>query len=55
MATNIEIFEYVENWNRLIISADGKKVYNPTVAPLWIEEKGKIFKIEAGEVKYFQE
>ena len=54
-ATNIEIFEYVENWNRLIISADGKKVYNPTVAPLWIEEKGKIFKIEAGEVKYFQE
>lgn len=52
-ATNIEIVEYIESWNRLIISADGKKVYNPTAVAVWVEEKGNIYKIEAGETLYF--
>lgn len=52
-ATNIEIFEYIESYNRLVISADGKKVYNPTVTPLWVEEQGEIIKINPGETKYF--
>lgn len=48
--TNIEIIEYIENYNRLIISADGKKAYNPTVMPLWAEENGEIIKINPGEI-----
>lgn len=52
-ATNIEIYEYIESWNRLIVSADGKKAYNPTAGPVWVEEKGRIFKIDSGETVYF--
>lgn len=53
-ATNIEIFEYIESWNRLVVSADGKKVYNPTVTTLWTTENGTLFKINAGETVYFK-
>lgn len=52
-ATNIEIFEYAESWNRLIISADGKKVCNPTITALWVEEEGRIFKINPGDTVRF--
>ena len=48
-ATNIEIFDYVESWNRLVISADSKNVYNPTSTIVWIEEEEKIYKINPGE------
>lgn len=34
-ATNIEIYEYVENFKRLIFSADGKTVKNPTAQELF--------------------
>ena len=35
-ATNIEIYEYVEAYNRLIFSADCKMVKNPTTTTLWL-------------------
>lgn len=35
-ATNMEIYEYVNAFNRLILSADGTKAYNPTKIDLWV-------------------
>lgn len=34
-ATNMEIYEYANAFNRLVLSADGTKVYNPTKIDLW--------------------
>lgn len=47
-ATNGEIREYVEAFRRLIFSADGRTVYNPSAVPVWI---GGIFTQEYVEVK----
>ncbi len=35
-ATNIEIYDYVEAFKRLIFSTDGTKAYNPSAIPLYI-------------------
>lgn len=35
-ATNGEIREYVEAYRRLVYSADGKYVHNPSAVPVWI-------------------
>ena len=53
-ATNIEIYDYVNAWNQLIRSADGKIVYNPTVTDIWFAEVSaamemKEYCIHAGE------
>ena len=49
-ATNIEICDYVEAYRRLIMSADGRSVFNPTSADLWIEVEGKqCYHVKAGE------
>ena len=37
-ATNGEIFTYIEAWCKLIASADGKRVYNPTTTTLWFKD-----------------
>lgn len=34
-ATNLEIYDYIQAWNRLIFSANGTQVYNPTAYTLW--------------------
>jgi len=36
-ATNIEIYDYVQAYNSLVFSADGSKIYNPTVKQIWFE------------------
>ncbi len=50
-ATNIEIYEYIEAYKRLIFGADGKLAKNPTDRKLWFESSGRIVEIEAGEMK----
>ncbi len=35
-ATNIEIYDYVQAFKRLVWSADCKKVYNPSVIDVWV-------------------
>jgi len=50
-ATNIEIYEYIEAYNRLIFNADGKKVRNPSSMKIWFEYDEKIIEIEGGELK----
>ena len=48
-ATNIEIYDYIKAYERLITSADGSTVYNPTDTDLWIDERGKKICVKAGE------
>lgn len=48
-ATNIEIFEYMEDFERLIFSADGDIVKNPTARTLWFDFEGQSFSIASGE------
>ncbi len=48
-ATNIEIYEYVNAYNSLIWSANGKKVYNPTLIDVWFIEENKRYKVRSGE------
>lgn len=49
MATNGDIVDYVIAYDSLLFSADGKKVYNPSVKTIWMESMGKIYVIPAGE------
>lgn len=48
-ATNIEIYEYIEAYDRLVFTADSKKVYNPTLKDIWFEQDEKLFCIRSGE------
>lgn len=48
-ATNIEICEYVQAYQALITSGDGKTVYNPTLKTIWMDVDGKLFRIGSGE------
>ena len=48
-ATNIEIREYVEAYDRLVFSADSKTVYNPTLIDVWFEQPNGLFLVKSGE------
>jgi len=48
-ATNIEIYEYVTAARRLVTSADGKIVYNPSCISVWVSYDGKPWEIKGGE------
>lgn len=48
-ATNIQIYDYVTAYNSLIFSADGYKVYNPTLQKIWFEVDTKPYVIDSGE------
>lgn len=47
-ATNMEIYEYIEAYNRLIFSVDGKFAQNPSNMNIWFEYSDKIIEIGAG-------
>ncbi len=48
-ATNIEIYDYVKAYDALIISADGTRVYNPTLIKVWFFLDGEIYSVAPGE------
>ncbi len=48
-ATNIEIYDYVEAYKNLQITADGKKAYNPSVIDVWVSVNGTTYKIPSGK------
>lgn len=52
-ATNGEIREYVRAYENLIFSMDGEKVFNPSAIPVWIEIRGKVYKIPVGGSIFF--
>ena len=49
-ATNLEIYEYVEAYKRLVFSPDGDHVYNPTLFNLYFE-KIVMYCVHSGEHK----
>lgn len=48
-ATNIEIYDYVQAYKSLVYSADGYKIYNPTLLTVWIDVDGALYSIPSGE------
>ena len=48
-ATNIEICDYVEAYKRLVYSADGHIIYNPTLYTIWFDVDGVLYSIKPGE------
>lgn len=48
-ATNIEIYDYVQSYNKLRYNIAKTKVHNPTSTDLWISKDGKIIEIKAGQ------
>ncbi len=53
-ATNIEIYEYVQAYNRLVFSLDGERVYNPSALDVWMEIRGETYRIRSGESVVFE-
>ena len=43
--TNIDLFEYVESYKKLLVSADSKRFYNPTSTTLYFNTCGKDYQI----------
>ena len=54
-ATNIEIYDYVEDYRRMVASADGHLLMNPTTSTLWLSYNGQIVSIAPGETKNLEE
>ena len=52
-ATNIEVYDYVQAWQRLEYSAAANRVYNPSIVPVWFMHNEEIICIDAGETKDF--
>lgn len=52
-ATNIEIYDYTEAYNRLIISTDCTRIYNPSAIDVWFKKgtwnDGELYCVKAGE------
>lgn len=48
-ATNIEIYNYIQAYDRLQYSANGTLIYNPTLIPIWLDIDGEISCISPGE------
>ncbi len=46
--TNIQAFDYARDFGRLVFSADGRRVVNPTASRLWFSEKGTVHEIAPG-------
>lgn len=48
-ATNFEIWEYTENFKRLVFSLDEKRVYNPTAQTICFMKGNALYTVEAGK------
>jgi peptidoglycan/xylan/chitin deacetylase (PgdA/CDA1 family) len=48
-ATNIEVYDYVQAYNRLETGYDKTLIHNPSAIDVWVEQKGKVYRIPAGE------
>lgn len=52
-ATNIEIYDYVQDYQRLIWSADGRMVHNPTSRALFFDYGDVSVELASGETRCF--
>ncbi len=48
-ATNMEVFEYVQAWDRLVFSADGTQVYNPNLMDVWFRTDSRQYCVHPGQ------
>jgi len=48
-ATNIEIKDYMDAIQRLVISVDSSMIYNPSAIDVWISIDHQVIKIKSGE------
>ena len=48
-ATNIEICDYVQAYKSLRYSANGHKIYNPTLYTIWLDVDGTLHSVKSGE------
>ncbi len=55
LATNIEIYDYVKAYRSLVYSADGKRIYNPTLFTVWFTVDGKLHSVNSGETIVIEE
>ena len=53
-ATNGEIFAYCKAYSSLVFSIDGERVHNPSAIDVWLELRGKIYKVGAGQTVVFE-
>ena len=49
-ATNMEIYNYVTAYHSLVYSANGKKVYNPTLYTIWFDVDRKLYSVQPGKM-----
>ena len=54
-ATNMNIYQYVEGYNRLKCSADGRLVRNPNLFTVWFEVDRKLYSVEPGQTVRVEE
>lgn len=52
-ATNMEIYKYVEAFGRLVFSADGTRVENPSAIDVYLNSRDKNVLVKAGECVSF--
>lgn len=52
-ATNGEICDYINAYKNLVFSLDGERCFNPSYMGVWLEIRGKIYRIGAGEEVVF--
>ena len=48
-ATNMEIYDCVQAYRRLVYSADGHRIYNPSLCDVWLDADGVLHRIPSGE------
>ncbi len=53
-ATNMEIYNYVQAYHSLVYSADGSRIYNPTLQTIWFDTDGVLGSIQPGEMIVFR-
>lgn len=53
-ATNGEIYDYVQAYNRLVYSLDGERVFNPAHFAVFLEIRGKVYEVPAGGETVFE-
>lgn len=52
-ATNMEIYRYVSAYRSLIFSMYGDTVCNPSAIPVWIELRGKVYRVDPAQTLRF--
>lgn len=50
-ATNMEIYDYVQAYDALVFSADGRRVSNPSLLTVWFDADGALYSIAPGETR----